>query len=125
MFSWFSKSPSPVKPLPLSRREKSYSAVSGFVYQYIFSGLAGSQHVFRVSAGRQASFELRIDLGEDALRPCSERMGSELRWNEKYALAKLCLFACLDAASSPDELRQVIRPAAAELLEHMNTLNMA
>jgi hypothetical protein len=125
MFSWFTKPPDPVQPLPLSRREKSYSAASGLVYQYIFSGLAGTQNVFLVSAGRQAPFELRIDLGEEALRPCNERMGSELRWNEKYALAKLCLFASLDSAASADELRQVICPPAEELLEHMNTLNMA
>jgi hypothetical protein len=125
MFSWFTKTPDPVKPLPLSRREKSYSAASGHVYQYIFKGLAGPQHVFSVSAGREAAFELRIHLSEEALLPCRERMGSELRWNEKYALAKLCLFHCFDEAASPAELRQVIRPGAKDLLQHMNTLKMA
>ncbi len=101
MFSWLTKKPAAVKALPLSQREKTYSAASGFVYQYRFLGLAGPQHVFTVTADRQTSFDVRIHLTADALAPCNSRMGSELRWNELYALSKLCLFAAFDAAPAP------------------------
>lgn len=128
MFSWWKKKPEPesdLKPLPLSQREKSYSAATGAVYQYLFRGMAGSSHVFGVTADRQAPFDVRIELGQTGLAACAERMGSTLRWNEEYALAKLCLFAAFDSVEDPAQLRELIRPAAAELLEHMNTLKMA
>ena len=125
MFSWFSSKAETLKPLPLSQREKSYSSSSGAVYQYIFKGMAGKSHVFDVSADRASSFEVRIELPESALEACAARMGSPLRWNEEYALAKLCLFQAFDRAEHAGELHKPIRPGADELLEHMNTLNMA
>jgi hypothetical protein len=125
MFSWFSSKVEPLKPLPLSQREKSYSSSTGAVYQYIFKGMAGKSHVFDVSADRSSSFEVRIELPAEALERCAARMGSPLRWNEEYALAKLCLFQAFDSTEQAGELRKPIRPAADQLLEHMNTLNMA
>lgn len=125
MFSWLSNKPEPLKPLPLSQREKSYSAAAGPAYQYIFKGLAGRTHVFSVTAERRETFEVRIELPLAGLELCEARMGSPLRWNEEYALAKLCLFAAFDAAGSPSELKRPIRPAAESLLEHMTALNMA
>lgn len=125
MFSWFSNKAVPLKPLPLSQREKSYSAESGFVYQYCFKGLAGKNHVFEVTADRKVHFEVTIALQPESLAPCSERMGSPLRWNEEYALAKLCLFAAFDAVEGPEQLRQTVVPTPESLLEHMTALNMA
>jgi len=125
MFSWFSNKAESLKPLPLSQREKSYSSESGFVYQYIFKGLTGRKHVFDVSSDRKTHFEVAIELTESALAPCVDRMGSELRWNEEYALVKLCLFAAFDQAVNPECLKQIVRPESSSLLLHMNTLNMA
>jgi hypothetical protein len=124
MFKWFSPAKPEMKPLPLSQREKTYSAQSGYVYQYLFQGLAGEAHIFRVSADRGTDFEIRVELSEDGLLACAERMGSPLRWNEKYALAKLCLFGAFDDADGPEQLKRGVRPGAAELLEHMSTLKM-
>jgi hypothetical protein len=125
MFSWFKNKAEDVKPLPLSQREKSYSAASGFVYQYIFKGMAGRRHVFSVSADRKNHFEVSIELVPDSLKPCVERMGSDLRWNEEYALVKLCLFSAFDEAVCVEDLQRLIRPESKQLLEHMTTLNMA
>lgn len=125
MFSWFSNKTVPLKPLPLSQREKSYSSASGFVYQYQFKGLAGTNHVFDVTADRKSHFEVVIELQPASLAPCVDRMGSPLRWNEEYALAKLCLFAAFDAADGPEQLRQTVVPGAESLLDHMTALNMA
>ncbi|WP_031498555.1 hypothetical protein [Bryobacter aggregatus] len=109
-----------LKSLPLSQREKSYSAETGVVYQYIFAGLAGRKHVFDVTADRQSPFQVAVDLTPEALAPCAERMGSALRWNEEYALAKLCLFAAFDR----EVLVKEIRPDSEELLLHMTALNL-
>lgn len=125
MFSWFSNKTVALKPLPLSQREKSYSSASGFVYQYQFKGLAGSKHVFDVTADRKTHFDVLIELQPASLAPCAARMGSPLRWNEEYALAKLSLFAAFDAAAGPEQLRQTFVPGAEALLEHMTALNMA
>lgn len=125
MFSWFHKQAEPLKPLPLSQREKSYSSAGGCVFQYKFKGMAGKRHVFEVSADRGAPFEVRIELTAEALGPCADRMASELRWNEEYALVKLCLFEAFDKAENPHQLLEVIYPTSAQLLEHMNVLKMA
>ncbi|MBM3761201.1 MAG: hypothetical protein FJW36_13245 [Acidobacteria bacterium] len=120
MFSWLSKKEETLKPLPLSQREKTYSSASGVVYQYIFKGMAGRAHVFSVSHDRRNSYEVRVELSEDGQAGCAELMGGELRWNEQYALAKLCLFAAFDA----EVLERNIVASREELLEHMRTLNM-
>ncbi len=125
MFTWFSKKVEAVKPLPLSQREKSYSAASGIVYQYIFKGMLGRKHVFAVSANRAAHLEVSVELKAAALLPCAERMGSALKWNEEYALTKLSLFRAFDDAVSPESLVRPILPASEELLAHMDSLNMA
>ena len=124
MFSWFSNKAETLKPLPLSQREKSYSAAGGEVYQYIFKGMVGRRHVFEVTVRRKETFAVGIELPEAALAACGEQMGSPLRWNEEYALAKLCLFEAFDTAESLEQLKQPIYPAANALLAHMSTLNM-
>lgn len=125
MFPWFSKKVETLKPLPLSQREKSYSAASGLVYQYIFKGMMGRKHVFQVSADRKTHFEVAVELTEDALAPCAARMGSALRWNEEYALAKMSLFHAFDDAANPESLTQTVVPPGQALLEHMDYLKMA
>jgi hypothetical protein len=124
MFSWFVKKAETLKPLPLSQREKSYSAASGIVYQYIFKGMLGKRHVFSVSADRNTHFEVTVEMTENALASCAARMGSPLRWNEEYALAKLSLFNAFDEAIRPDDLANPVRPGSEDLLSHMDTLKM-
>lgn len=125
MLSWRSSKAEVLKPLPLSQREKSYSSETGAVYQYLFKGLAGATHVFEVSADRSPRFEVRVELDEAGLAACAERMQSELKWNEQYALAKLCLLAAFDSAATPEQLKQPVHATAEQLLAHMTTLNMA
>jgi len=125
MFSWFLNKAETLQPLRLSQREKSYSAAAGHVYQYIFKGFVGKRHVFQVTVARRDTFPVSIELTEEALKSCAERMGSPLRWNEQYALAKLCLFEAFDNADQPESLKQPIVASTAGLLEHMTTLNLA
>ncbi len=121
MFPWSSAKDTPLKPLPLSQRQKAYSAATGVVYQYIFAGLGGRRHVFEVSADRQQPFHLSIELPLEGLELCAARMGSPLRWNEEYALAKLSLFAAMDEGAN---LRETLRPSGEELLRYMDELKL-
>ena len=81
-------------------------------------------HVFEVSADRQPSFHLAIELSKEGLACCAERMGSPLRWNEEYALAKLSLLAAMDGADKPTDLLEVVRPSSENLLMFMAELNL-
>jgi hypothetical protein len=125
MLSWFKPKPEPLKPLPLSQRLKTYSAASGFVYQYIFEGLAGPHHVFSVTATGAAPVHITIEFSPAALASCEAQLGSPLRWQELYALAKLSLFAALDEAATPAQLPSSITPSGSGLLAHLTTLNLA
>ncbi len=125
MLSWFKPKPEALKPLPLSQRLKTYSAASGFVYQYIFEGLAGIRHVFSVTATGAAPVHIAVAFTAESLAPCEARLASPLRWQELYALAKLSLFAAMDEADSPASLPLLLTPSGEELLAHLHTLNLA
>jgi hypothetical protein len=98
------------------RRMKSYSAATGYVYQYYFYEVqqarrgfaAGSEYVYMVSADRKTVFPLRIFLRRDALRAWARQSGRELTGTEEYAVAKMRLFQAFDEvenlAASPPEL---------------------
>jgi hypothetical protein len=86
------------------RRIKTYSAATGFVYQYQFHevrpsrrGLTlGAEYIYLVWANRQAGFPLKVFVRRDALKQCRERTGRELTGTEEYALAKMRLFQAFD-----------------------------
>jgi len=97
------------------RRVKSYSAATGFVYQYYFYEVqktrrgfsAGTEFVYMVSVDRQRVFPLKIFVRKDALEKWSARTGRGLSGTEEYAVAKMRLFQAFDeveglAASPPD-----------------------
>jgi len=86
------------------RRIKSYSAESGFVYQYQFQEAHpasraagnGSEYVYYVSADRKTMFPIRIFVGREALDSWTKQTGRALTGTEEYALAKMRLFEALD-----------------------------
>jgi hypothetical protein len=97
------------------RRVKSYSAATGYVYQYYFyeveksrrGSSAGTEYVYMVSMDRQHVFPLRIFVQHDALEKWSARTGQKLTGTEEYAVAKMRLFQAFDeieglAAKPPD-----------------------
>jgi hypothetical protein len=113
-----------LKALPLSQRVKSYSAASGYVYEYIFLGLEGERHVFEVSADRSAKFRVQVELSEAVVRGMSEAMGVAPRWNDLYAIAKLSLFAAFDALPDPAAMRAVVAPGMEDVRGYMHELKM-
>jgi len=97
------------------RRIKTYSASSGYVYQYQFQDVhhstkpaePGNEYVYYVSADRKTMFPIRIFIRRDALDRWSKQNGRTLTGTEAYALAKMRLFQALDdvddfAAARPD-----------------------
>jgi hypothetical protein len=79
------------------RRVKSYSAESGYVYQYYFfevqkshrGATAGTEYVYMVSTDR-------IFVRSDAVKAWAARTGRALSGTEEYAVAKMRLFQVFD-----------------------------
>ena len=94
------------------RRVKSYSAPSGYVYQYYFyevrkmrrDGVDGTEYVYMVSADRKKVFPLRIFVRHDAAEKWSHSAGRTLSGTEEYAVAKMRLFQALDEIENPERL---------------------
>jgi hypothetical protein len=86
------------------RRIKTYSAESGYVYQYQFHDVhhatrgsaEGNEYVYYVSADRKSMFPLRIFVRRDAIERWGKRTGRSLTGTEEYAVAKMRLFQAFD-----------------------------
>jgi hypothetical protein len=86
------------------RRIKSYSAATGYVYQYHFHEIqktrrglsAGTEYVYLVSADRRATFPLRIFVKRSAVETWARKTGRELTGTEEYAVAKMRLYQAFD-----------------------------
>ena len=95
------------------RRVKSYSAATGYVYQYYFyevqktrRGFAsGTEYVYMVSVDRRKVFPLRIFIKQSAIEKWGRTAGRPLSGTEEYAVAKLRLFQALDESTEIESAR--------------------
>jgi len=86
------------------RRIKSYSAATGYVYQYQFQdahpanegSASGNEYVYYVSADRKTMFPIRIFVLLNSVESWSKKTGRTLTGTEEYAVAKMRLFQALD-----------------------------
>jgi len=106
----------PCMPRPeAAHRVKSYSAATGYVYQYYFYEVeksqrgtaAGMEYVYMASVDRKHVFQVKIFVRKASLEKCSARTGREFTGTEEYAVAKMRLFQAFDelenlAAKAPD-----------------------
>ena len=97
-----------------TRRLKTYSAESGYVYQYFFLesrerrgfwGRTGTAFLFSVSGDGRTSVELEIAVEDAALHAWGKAHGRALTGTETYAAAKMRLFRVFDETPSPAELQ--------------------
>lgn len=110
---FFSKKHAPLTGAPAVRRIKSYSARSGYVYQYFYegqrefraSGDHGREFVFSVSADRKIWHDASVFVSESALEAWQRDHGRELSPTERYAVAKIALFQAFDERPAPALLR--------------------
>ncbi len=86
------------------RRVKTYSAATGYVYQYYFYEVqkarrgfsAGTEYVYMVSLDRKQVFPLKIFVKQSAVEKWGRAAGHALSGTEEYAVAKLRLFQAFD-----------------------------
>jgi len=89
------------------RRIKSYSAASGYVYQYYFfegnraqrDGSPGGEFTYMISADRHTAFPFKIFVKQSALQAWAKQNGRPLTSSEEYAVAKMRLFNAFDEGS--------------------------
>jgi hypothetical protein len=88
----------------VAHRIKSYSAATGFVYQYTFvevrkarRGLTlGTEYIYIVSVDRQENFPLTVFIKQSAEDKWAKREGRKISGTEEYAVAKMRLFRAFD-----------------------------
>ncbi len=84
------------------RRLKTYTAETGFVYQYYFVGSRPALHeqsteyVFDVTSDRKTTFAISVFLQRCAVEKWERRHGRRLVEAEQYASVKMRLFAAFD-----------------------------
>ncbi len=112
---WLRKKERPLTGAPAVRRQKTYSAQTGYVYQYFYEGQrpsspeTGIEYVFDVSADRKTSSPVSVLLSTEALENWEGENGRTLSSTERYAIAKMALFQAFDERATPDAMREPVR----------------
>ena len=97
-------------------RLKTYSAESGYVYQYYFMesqprrrlwGRNGIAYLYHVTSDRKNFFVVEVVVEEKALQAWERAHGRALAETEQYAAAKMRLFRAFDETASPKELQDI------------------
>ena len=125
---WFSKKPTLLSGAPAVRRQKTYSAQSGYVYQYFYEGhrpaSGATEYVFNVSSDRKTSFPVSVLITEEAILSWQQERGRALSTTERYAIAKMALFQSFDERETPEALRAAVHVDAADVQSILTGLNI-
>ena len=129
---FFSRKKPALSGAPATRRMKTYSAQSGYVYQYFYEGQRafrsgseeGAEYVFRISADRTSWHHASVLVAEGAVRAWQEAHGRELSSTERYAVAKMALFQAFDERPKPAAMGGEIRVRAADIAGIVETLGL-
>ncbi len=110
-------------------RTKTYSADTGYVYQYVYRGYreffqeeSGKEYVFSATRDRRHHFSITVRLLEREIVDCGRRAGRELLHAEHYALVKMTLFEALDEVSDMQQFALPLTPDALALERHLHAL---
>jgi hypothetical protein len=108
---------------------KTYSAGSGYVYQYYYDGQrpfgspsAGIEFVFSVSADRANWRPASVLIVDAAIAAWQQRHGRPLSSTERYALAKMALFQAFDERSTPQHMKDEVVVRQADVQAIADTL---
>ncbi|MGH9804028.1 MAG: hypothetical protein ACRD4D_02560 [Candidatus Acidiferrales bacterium] len=116
------------------RRIKTYSAQTGFVYQYHFeelrsphlrAGRHGSEYIFMVSRDRKNSLPVAIFLRQDAVKNWAAGHGRELTGSEQYAAVKMRLFRFFDESEDWEAERLSVEVAPENIEDLLSQLDVA
>jgi hypothetical protein len=118
----------PLTDAPPVRRRKTWSARSGYVYQYVYEGLrkrAGhTEYVFQVAWGREAPLAVRVVLPDDVIQEWESAHEVRLRRNERHGIAKMALFQAFDERANPARMRSAVLVRRADLEAIVETLGI-
>jgi hypothetical protein len=128
----FTKKPLSLTGAPAVRRLKSYSAQSGYVYQYFYEGQrplpsggeSGLEFVFTVSADRKSWHAVSVLVAEEALRAWQQAHAYPLSSTERYAVAKMALLQAFDERATPDLMKLEVGLRAADVAAILETLGL-
>ena len=109
-------SPVSLRGAPSVRRQKTYSAQTGLVYQYFYEGhreserarRPGHEYVFLISSDRKSTFPLTVFLPVASVESWQRQHRRALTPTEQYAAVKMSLFETFDE-------RADLGPANAEI----------
>ena len=127
---WFGKKDVPLTGAPAVRRQKTYSAQSGYVYQYFYEGQRpsspdpGTEFVFDVSSDRKTSAPVSVFVSAEALENWQSETGRTLSSAERYAIAKMALFQAFDERATPEQMGEAVRVTPAAVRAILETLNI-
>lgn len=128
--SFFSKKPVALSGTPAVRRLKTYSAQTGYVYQYFYEGhrplrapAAGTEFVFTISADAKNWHGANVLLEDDAVRAWESAHMRQLSSTEHYAVAKMALFQAFDERA-PAQMKDAVRVRTADVEAIIETLGL-
>ncbi len=118
---------------PAQLRVKTYSASTGVVYQYFYSGYretkprsedtgADVEYVFQATTDRKHYHPVSVIVTGNALAEWSKLRGRRIVESERYAIAKMSLFAAFDHEDTPLSAWRAICPDAKAIDLHLETL---
>jgi len=128
----FSRKETPLTGAPPVQRLKTYSAQSGYVYQYCYEGQrqfrqageSGTEFVFRVSADRKNWRPSKVLLPDNAVAAWQAAQARELSATERYAIAKMALFQAFDERETPALLKSDVRVRSGDIEAIAETLGL-
>lgn len=102
---------------------KTYSAQSGYVYQYFYEGQRtfdvagerGLEFVFQISGDRKTWSDLSVLVSASAIESWEKANTRELSTTERYAIAKIALFQAFDERPGPAQMREHVRVRNADI----------
>lgn len=111
---------------------KTYSAQSGYVYQYFYEGHRdyrasddrGVEFVFTISSDRKTWHEASVLVSELAILEWQQAHTRELSLTERYAVAKIALFQAFDERPDPAQMRGEVRVRNADIDGIIETLGL-
>jgi hypothetical protein len=114
------------------RRLKTYSAQSGYVYQYYYDGhrpfgtkgATGTDYVFSVSPDAKQFHPVSVMVSDAAVADWEKANGRELSSSERYAVAKMALFQAFDERTKPDQMREEVRVRSADVAGIIQSLDL-
>lgn len=116
------------------RRLKTYTAQTGYVYQYYFVGQRptlssdpespATEYVFDVTSDRKTIFAVSVFLGPQALQTWSETRGRPLTQPECYAAVKLRLMQAFDEIPDMLQSGRRLRVEASEICNLLDSIGI-